>query len=93
MVNYYKSLLQFTLVFIFLILSTAAVANHFCFIGEPVPGQSRILGWIVDNWFQIALIISEIAALLPGKYTGILKSLLNLIGEVLKKRAGRTGKK
>ena len=43
---------------------------------------SKIFDYLVTNWVSISLIISEVAALLSVKYSGILKSIIS-IGDLL----------
>jgi len=42
--------------------------------------------FISDHWSIIALALSELAALLPGKYSGFLKSLVLIGSKLLSKK-------
>lgn len=47
-----------------------------------------IYDWCVAHWAVIALVVSEIAALLPGKISGILSSVLHIGDKLFKKKGG-----
>lgn len=50
--------------------------------GSPIiqiPQEPGIFPYIKANWAQIALIVSEAAALLPGKVKGIVQGVLSII--------------
>lgn len=44
--------------------------------------------WALDNWVIIALVVSEVAALLPAKPNGIVQGLLKLGHAIFQKRGG-----
>lgn len=56
-----------------------------CCIGSQASGMiniqpdQSIIDFIKANWSQIALIISESAALFPGKIKGIIQGILSVI--------------
>lgn len=89
LIMFYKSLFQFILMLAFLVLSISAGARECLQLASIFPSGQTFLSWFFDNWFKIALIISEVCALFPGKYSGIVKSLLNLFSEFVKNRAER----
>ena len=39
--------------------------------------------WIVEHWQGIALTISEVAALFSVKYSGIVKTVVNAISQII----------
>jgi hypothetical protein len=47
---------------------------------------TKIFDYLVTNWVSISLIISEIAALLSAKYSGILKTILSVLDLILRKK-------
>jgi hypothetical protein len=42
--------------------------------------------WLAANWVPVALIVSEIAALLPTKANGIIQGVLKVLAETFKKK-------
>jgi len=74
----------------FVILSfLAAIFSSFAASDEIIvylDADSFVL-FIKENWAVIALIISELAALLPGKPKGILQSLVFVLNKVLIKKS------
>ena len=54
--------------------------------------ESPVFVWISNNWIAIGLIVSEIAALLPGQYSGIIQSLLKFL-DFFFKRSNKAIKK
>jgi hypothetical protein len=44
--------------------------------------------WAIDNWVIIALVVSEVAALLPAKIKGILHGLVKLGNAIFQKSSG-----
>lgn len=48
---------------------------------------SDILPWLEANWASVALIVSEVAALISVKYTGIVKTVLSVIGQLITKKS------
>ncbi len=62
------------------------------FASEPVPvlpdGFSlvKLFEWLNYNWVSLALILSEVAALLSPKWSGIIKSLINILGSIFTKK-------
>jgi hypothetical protein len=70
-----------TLVFVLLCsLNSDAQTPQFVESTKPV------LDWLVDNWAAVALIVSETAALISLKYSGIIKSVLAFLTTVIKKK-------
>lgn len=51
-----------------------------------VESTKPVLDWLVDNWASVALIVSETAALVSLKYSGIIKSVLAFLTTVIKKK-------
>jgi len=52
---------------------------------QPVPGQSAA-DWLQANWEVLALVLSEAAAILSKKYSGIVQALIVLLGRLIKKK-------
>lgn len=46
-----------------------------------------VLNWMQTNWASVALIVSEIAALISVKYTGIVKTILSIVGQLIQKKS------
>lgn len=46
-----------------------------------------VLVWMQANWASVALIVSEIAALVSVKYTGIVKTILSIVGQLIQKKS------
>lgn len=46
----------------------------------------KVWDFITQNWVWIPLVISEVAALLPSKFNGIIQSILKIGGIIFKKR-------
>jgi hypothetical protein len=53
---------------------------------QIVESAQPVLNWLVDNWAAVALIVSETAALISLKYSGIIKSVLAFLTTVIKKK-------
>jgi hypothetical protein len=51
-----------------------------------VAEKSGVFPWIVNNWQTLALIVSEVSALISVKYSGIIKSVLTFLGTCIKKK-------
>lgn len=45
----------------------------------------KALQFISDNWIAISLVVSEVLALTPTKYNGIIQSIIKVVGVILKK--------
>lgn len=79
----------FLLSFIFV---TALLSDSYAAVNDEVASAgfsfTMLYTWIADHWASLALIISEIAALLSGKWSGILKSVVNILGTVFTKKNG-----
>lgn len=62
-----------------------------CLFGFPLSAFAQdgsgesvdFLKWLADNWELATLILSELLAFLPAKYTGIVKGLFTIIGKVI----------
>lgn len=46
-----------------------------------------LIPWLEANWSSVALIVSEVAALISVKYTGIVKTVLSVIGQLIQKKS------
>lgn len=46
--------------------------------------------WMQSNWASVGLVLSEIAALLPGKYSGILRTVVLIAGKVFNKKSKKS---
>lgn len=44
--------------------------------------------WALDNWVIIALVVSEVAALLPAKAKGIIHAIIKVGNSLFQKRSG-----
>lgn len=40
-----------------------------------------------ENWIIIALVVSEVAAFLPSKVSGIVKTVVSVVGKIIKATA------
>lgn len=76
------SLLVFTLLFIVGLASRAALLSQSFSSGDS---SFDLWSWIVEHWELVLLVVSEIAALLPSKVSGIIHLLLTLVGKVISK--------
>jgi len=45
-----------------------------------------IIAWIGENWVLVALVLSETAALLPTKYSGIIQGTIRFLGKLFEKK-------
>lgn len=41
--------------------------------------------WLISNWAIVALVLSELAALLPTKVSGIIHLLVTIMGKIINK--------
>jgi hypothetical protein len=48
---------------------------------------ANIPGFLQENWAVVALVISEVAALLPSKVSGILHAVVKIAGLFFKKKS------
>ncbi len=46
-----------------------------------------VMTWMQTNWASVALIVSEVAALISVKYTGIVKTILSIVGQLIQKKS------
>lgn len=46
--------------------------------------------WLNENWLILALIVSEVAALLPTKAKGIIDAILKIGGAIFKKSSSKS---
>jgi len=51
---------------------------------KPLFGDALV--WLTNHWVAVALISSEIAALLPTKVNGIIQGVTKLIGSLLQRK-------
>jgi hypothetical protein len=43
-----------------------------------IDNVTPVFEWLKDNWVVVALVVSEVAALLPGKAKGIIDMILKI---------------
>jgi len=43
--------------------------------------------WITAHWVTVALVASEVMAFLPSKYTGIVKTVINIGNAIFGKKS------
>ena len=53
---------------------------------EVLEAPQPVFNWLLDNWEAVALIVSETAALVSLKYSGIVKSVLAFLTACVKKK-------
>ena len=46
-----------------------------------------VLNWMQANWASVALIVSEVSALISVKYSGIVKTILSIVGQLIQKKS------
>jgi hypothetical protein len=82
---------------IFQIILTAVVtallllASIFTFAANPSQDSSSIAGfldWLGRHWELVVLILSEVAALLPTKWSGIIDLIIKILQAVFSKKNG-----
>jgi hypothetical protein len=73
---------------LFFILLSIFGFSVLCAQGSDVtiPADGVTLPWLQENWEVIALILSEVAAILSKKYSGIIQSLIVLLTRLIKKK-------
>lgn len=73
--------------FIFLVALVASVflLSSFTVESVSIPANAGN-SFFSQHWPEIALIISEIAAVFGKKYSGIIQSIIVVISEILKKK-------
>jgi hypothetical protein len=49
-----------------------------------------VTSWMSENWLLLALIVSEIAALLPTKAKGIIDAIIKIGGAIFKKSSSKS---
>jgi hypothetical protein len=54
-------------------------------VTEPVE-QVTVLSFFSDHWAEIGLLLSEAAAFLPKKFSGIIKTIISFAGMLLAKK-------
>jgi len=60
-------------------------------ITNPMDETIRpVTSWLQENWLILALIISEVAALLPSKVKGIIHAILKVGEAVFKKSSSKS---
>lgn len=57
-----------------------------CAQGAETEEKKSVLEWVQANWAVIALIVSETAALLPTKISGIVQAVVTGISAIFKKK-------
>ena len=67
---------------IFLLFSLPSSAQ----VIQTVEEKQPVYKWLIENWASVALIISETAALMSQKYSGIIKSILTFLTTCIKKK-------
>jgi len=71
---------KFMSVFVFFLLFffSGALLSSYVVVASPQvsAGLTEKSVWLTENWVIIALILSELAAVLPGKPKGILHAIL-----------------
>ena len=75
-----------TLIFIMLVLW------GFQLLAIDTPGAMQTIAhdpssWLTKNWTAVALVISEVAGFLPGKFAGITKSIFSFLAGLRKKKS------
>lgn len=45
--------------------------------------MAHFFNWIVENWIALGLGLSELLALFPGKYSGIIQSIWKILSAVI----------
>jgi hypothetical protein len=49
-----------------------------------VPSTTQtVFAWLLKNWEYVALVVSELVAFLPAPYSGIVKTVITVIGKIL----------
>lgn len=46
---------------------------------------SHFFGWVVENWIALGFGLSELLALFPGKYSGLIQSIWKVLSALLVK--------
>ena len=80
---FFRSLLS-SLLLLLSLFTGYLLFSSFSSSGSAV--EFDVWAWVVKNWAIIALFISELAALLPGKVSGIIDLLVKIIGSVIDKQ-------
>ena len=76
----FSFLLFFTTVFLMVVMVVTA---------QEIPGTVPVDDcgtWLCKNWAAIALIASEAASLISKKYSGIIRILIGVLGDIVKKK-------
>ncbi len=79
-INLLKLALAIILVPLFACLSAFAGV-----VTEPV-SQYTVINFFSDHWAEIGLVLSEAAAFLPKKFSGIFKTIISMAGMLLAKK-------
>lgn len=53
---------------------------------QQATAQEGALGWFKANWVPILLVVSEILAFLPAKWSGVLRSVISVLAKPGKKK-------
>ena len=48
--------------------------------------QEGAINWLLENWVPILLIVSEVLAFLPTKWSGLLRGIISLVASKPKKK-------
>lgn len=80
----------FLLLIVSLMCAVAAVAETPGNVAATSLNLPAVTDWLVSNWTSVALIVSEIAALISKKYSGIIKTVLVYIGTALQKKQSKS---
>jgi len=70
-------------------VTAAFLLAGFALFAQDVPGSVPIddcSNWFCRNWAAIALIASEAASLISKKYSGIIRILIGVLGDIVKKK-------
>ncbi len=68
-----------------IVVIVSCVPVHGAVTTEPVE-QMTLISFIGDYWAQIGLVLSEACAFLPGKFTGIAKTVITFVGYLFSKK-------
>lgn len=85
----FKINLRFLMLIAILFIAGFAI-NACTTIPLPAKTPAGLSTWFSDNWPVLLLVLSETLAILPGKYSGILKSIIEIILNSRKKKSSVT---
>lgn len=78
------NLLHFALA-IFITIIAGCISVNAATTTEAVE-QMTLVNFLNDYWAQIGLVLSEACAFLPGKFSGIAKTLITFVGYIFSKK-------